>query len=101
MLVSGSVAVQNVRAIPFILVGLFAASVHAADFYVSPTGTPRGNGSLKNPWDLQTALNQPPVVHPGDTIWLRGGEYRPASSSSTGFTSTLGGGSNRNLLEPQ
>lgn len=101
MLVSCAVAAQNVRAIPCILVGLFAASVHAADFYVSPSGTPRGNGSQKNPWDLQTALNQPPVVRAGDTIWLRGGEYRPAAASSTGFTSTLGGGSNAPIIVRQ
>ena len=27
------------------------------------------------PRDLQTALDQPAAVHPGDTIWLRGGTY--------------------------
>ena len=47
----------------------------AADFYVSPGGSSSGNGSINSPWDLQTALNQPSSVHPGDTIWLRGGTY--------------------------
>lgn len=30
---------------------------------------------MSSPWDLQTALNQPASVQPGDTIWLRGGTY--------------------------
>ena len=37
------------------------------------------------PWDLQTALNHPAAVHPGDTIWVRGGTY------SGQFTSRLNG----------
>ena len=52
-------------------------SVRAADFYVAPSGSPGGNGSIGNPWDLQTALNHPAAVQPGDTIWLRGGIYTP------------------------
>jgi hypothetical protein len=47
----------------------------ATDFYVSPTAAANGNGSLNNPWKLQTALDHPSAVHPGDTIWLRGGTY--------------------------
>jgi hypothetical protein len=56
---------------------VFAAAgpVFATEFYVAPSGTPSGDGSINNPWDLQTALNQPSAVHPGDTIWLRGGTY--------------------------
>ncbi len=34
-----------------------------------------GTGTRENPWDLATALGQPSVVQPGDTIWLRGGTY--------------------------
>lgn len=52
-----------------------ALALCAADFYVAPTGTPGGYGSQSWPWDLQTALNHPPAVKPGDTIWLRGGVY--------------------------
>lgn len=47
-----------------------------AQFFVSPTGSPSGDGSRANPWDLTTALAHPPTVHPGDTIWLRGGVYQ-------------------------
>ena len=54
-------------------------------FYVSPTGSHSGSGSITDPWDLATALAQPAAVQPGATIWLRGGVY------SGTFTSTLVG----------
>ncbi|WP_223033811.1 hypothetical protein [Hanstruepera marina] len=42
----------------------------------SNPGSSMGNGSLHNPWDLQTALNQKPErVNGGDTIWLHEGVY--------------------------
>src|SRR5262249_33228852 len=44
-------------------------------FYVSPSGSAAGNGSITSPWDLQTALNQPSGVVAGATIYLRGGTY--------------------------
>jgi len=45
------------------------------EFYVSPTGSPSGDGSVSDPWDLATALDGPPGVTPGSTIWLRAGTY--------------------------
>jgi Right handed beta helix region len=45
------------------------------EFFVSPTGSPSGDGSFDNPWDLATALSGPAAVTPGSTIWLRGGTY--------------------------
>jgi hypothetical protein len=60
----------------------------AADFFASPAGatsTAPGTGTITNPWALQTALAQPAAVHPGDTIWLRGGKY------TGNFTSYLTG----------
>ena len=33
------------------------------------------DGSLERPWDLQTALNHPETIKPGDTIYLHGGVY--------------------------
>ena len=45
-------------------------------FFVSPSGRPQGAGTKRDPWDLQTALDQPPNVRPGATIMLRGGIYR-------------------------
>ena len=42
----------------------------------STPGSSTGNGSLQNPWDLQTALNQDAqVVNGGDIIWLHDGLY--------------------------
>lgn len=46
-----------------------------ADFYASVDGRPTASGSIDDPWDLQTALDHPDPVQPGDTIWLRGGVY--------------------------
>jgi|GEM_PF-1176990 len=50
------------------------SSGHA--WYVAPNGSAGGDGSSASPWDLQTALNQPSSVKPGDTIWVRGGTYK-------------------------
>lgn len=43
--------------------------------YAAPDGAPGGNGSAANPWNLQTALDQPTAVTQGKTIYLRGGTY--------------------------
>jgi hypothetical protein len=62
----------------FILAGLFAlrgAQAEGADFLVAPGAGARGDGSAARPWSLSYALSHPPAVHPGDTIWLRGGTY--------------------------
>lgn len=59
-------------------------------FIVSPTGSASGNGSILSPWDLQTALNHPSAVQPGDTIYLRGGVYN-VPTTTLGFRSWLTG----------
>ncbi|MDB6027986.1 MAG: hypothetical protein JWM68_4209 [Verrucomicrobiales bacterium] len=69
---------------------LAALSVHATEFYVAPNGVPTNTGTISSPWDLQTALNQPASVKPGDTIWLRNGIHRLANRI-TKFTSRLTG----------
>lgn len=69
---------------------LAVLSVNAAEFFVSPTGLPTNTGSSSSPWDLQTALNHPTSVKPGDTIWLRNGIHR-LSNRVTKFTSRLAG----------
>ena len=56
-------------------------------YYVTPTGTASGNGSASQPWDLATALASA-AVHPGDTVWLRGGTYRGQFSSRLTGTPT-------------
>lgn len=65
-------------------------------WYVSPTGSVSGNGSITSPWDLQTALNHPSSVRPGDTVWLRGGTYTQPTfpvnlPTNRTFTSNLNG----------
>jgi hypothetical protein len=67
----------------------FVGVTRANDHYVAPNGKPTGDGSITNPWDLQTALNQPSSVQPGDTIWLRGGVYQTPNQG--GFASYLNG----------
>lgn len=41
-------------------------------FYASPSGA--GDGSLNNPWNLNSALSSEQMV-PGSTLYLRGGTY--------------------------
>ncbi len=67
----------------------FIGTAGAADHYVAPNGTSAGSGTIASPWDLQTALNQPVSVQPGDTIWLLGGTYDAPTSG--GFGSNLNG----------
>jgi uncharacterized protein YjdB len=56
-------------------------------WYVSPSGTSGGDGSIDRPWDLATALGGAGGrVQPGDTIWMRGGTYRGAFSSTVSGT---------------
>jgi hypothetical protein len=44
-------------------------------WHVAPNGTPAGDGSIDNPWDIATMFAAPEAVLPGDTILLRGGIY--------------------------
>jgi hypothetical protein len=79
----------------FLLLILFViccAGVCAAagnEHFVAPDGSAKGDGTIENPWDLQTALNQPASVQPGDTIWLRAGSYQ--TTVSDGFVGKLKG----------
>ncbi|MCP9496173.1 MAG: right-handed parallel beta-helix repeat-containing protein [Pyrinomonadaceae bacterium MAG19_C2-C3] len=59
-------------------IGYFQSPMPITDkqFYVSPQGTPDGDGSAARPWNLATALAQPPAARPGAVIWLRGGVYK-------------------------
>ncbi|MBC7820118.1 MAG: hypothetical protein IAG10_24815, partial [Planctomycetaceae bacterium] len=68
-----------------IVVIAVAVEAGAAEFHVSPTGSPKGNGSAREPWDLPTALVATDIVRPGDTVWIHSGMYRG------GFVSRLSG----------
>lgn len=65
---------------------LFVGVAGATDHFAAPTGSPTGDGTIARPWDLDTALGSPSgsqssSVKPGDTIWLRGGIYIPATDN--------------------
>jgi hypothetical protein len=67
---------------------LVTPAAQAADFYVAPNASSSGTGTMGSPWTLQNALNQPSAVHPGDTIWLRGGTYTGKFDSHLNGTSS-------------
>ena len=79
----------------FVSLLVAAGALLATDFYVAPNASGSGTGSFSSPWKLQTALNQPGAVHPGDTIWLRGGTYSGA------FTSNLDGSATNPIIVRQ
>ena len=58
-----------------LLIATVEKDLLAAEYHVTPGGSPRGNGSRSRPWDLGTALHHPGRVRPGDVIWLHGGRY--------------------------
>jgi len=59
--------------------------------FASPTGSPAGDGSSAQPWNLATALaGAAGKVQPGDTIWLRGGTYMPTAALMSSVAGTVG-----------
>ena len=65
------------------------------EFHVFPVdgksiqGSPNGDGSRNNPWDLQTALTQTSErVNGGDIIWLHQGIYNGRYKSTLGSENT-------------
>jgi hypothetical protein len=59
-------------------------------WFVTTTGSPGGDGSGANPWDLATALAGPRAVKPGDTIWVHGGRYGGGQYNSVIYSSLVG-----------
>jgi hypothetical protein len=52
-------------------------------YYASPSGSSSGDGSMRKPWSLSTALaGGNGTVQPGDTVWLLGGTYKGSFRSS-------------------
>lgn len=62
------------------------------EWHVTTTGSSTGTGTFNNPWDLQTALNHPISVLPGDVISLHGGVYNGV------FVSYLVGNANNPII---
>ena len=53
-----------------------AGAASCRELFVSPQGTPGGDGAQARPLDLKTALASETLVKPGDTVWLLGGTYQ-------------------------
>ena len=70
---------------------LLPQQARAAEYYVATTGSDANAGSMAQPFaTLQKAVN---VVAAGDTIWIRGGQYRitkPATSAAGIYISKSG-----------
>lgn len=70
----------------------------AKEFHVAVDGTPEGDGSINNPWDVTTAFGNyiagevypNPDVNPGDIIWMHGGNYDTAAETSAYKTFLVG-----------
>ena len=82
---------REILAIIFLLIT--ANSFAQKEFHVFPIdgtkikGSPNGNGTLSNPWDLQTALSQSSErINGGDIIWLHGGIYNGNYKSTIAST---------------
>jgi hypothetical protein len=63
------------RLLRLVIIGATFQLIHAApavDRYVAPNGTNKNAGTMRLPWDLQTAME---TAQPGETVWLRGGTY--------------------------
>ncbi|MCF8238973.1 MAG: T9SS type A sorting domain-containing protein [Saprospiraceae bacterium] len=60
-------------------------NLQATSFYTSPSASNNGDGSLDDPWTLQTALDHPAALLPGDTVWMRGGVYMHMVDAQTSF----------------
>jgi hypothetical protein len=58
---------------------------HSKDWHVAPGGTATATGAASDPLDLAAALDGR-RVQPGDTVWLRGGQYRGTFRSSLSGT---------------
>ncbi len=71
------VALRPVLALITLVCLACVSSSQAAQWYASPSGSSGGTGSISSPWDLQTVLHGPAAVQPGDTIWMRAGNYSP------------------------
>ena len=54
-----------------------------ADYYVSPNGSDSNSGSKSSPFKTLYKVSQ--VVKPGDTVFLRGGEYKGKYQSYFGY----------------
>ena len=69
------------------LLGASAIEANAADYYVSPEGSDNNKGTIESPYATLTPVQS--KVKPGDTVYFRGGTYKPTVEQSMGERSSL------------
>jgi hypothetical protein len=72
--------------------------LEASSFYVSTSASVSGDGSKNNPWQLQTALNHPSTLLPGDTVWIFGGLYAEMYNAQTSYNCFTKGTSDKPII---
>jgi len=82
----------------FFIIFLITNPLFASSFYVSSNAIITGTGSFSNPWTFQTALNHPSALHPGDTVWLKGGIYTNTFDAQTSFSCKTNGTLNAPII---
>lgn len=63
------------RLFPLVLLCL-CANLTAADWFVALNGQATNPGTIEEPWDIVSGLINQTQVQPGDTVYIRGGEYQ-------------------------
>src|SRR6187397_2019851 len=71
----------------------------AAEYYVAPGGNDSNPGTMELPF--ATLQRGHDIASAGDTIWIRGGTYRPTTgnSSMAGFVISKSGTSDTNRIK--
>jgi hypothetical protein len=69
------------KSVLFLLLCVSQTTSPAAEYFVAPTGDDASAGTLAAPFATVQRAQQ--AVAPGDTVWLRGGDYRPTESQIT------------------
>ena len=81
-----------------LLSAAMARSASAAEYYVAPTGNDSAAGTMAAPF--ATIQRGHDVASAGDTVWIRGGTYRPTTgkASNAGFVFSKSGTSDTNRI---
>lgn len=65
----------------------YCATVHAADYYISPQGNDSGDGTIESPFASLVPIQK--KVKPGDNVYFRGGTYQPTTAQSMGVMASI------------
>ncbi|MHC4716023.1 MAG: hypothetical protein ACYS5V_03575, partial [Planctomycetota bacterium] len=80
--------------LPVVLLSVGAGQAAGAEYFISPTGRSNAAGTINDPWSI-SALASSSLGAPGDTFWMRGGDYvyPDRSAHQNGFMVRLNRGS--------